>query len=101
MKVLRRFIVFHNKSCFNIDKCDICPLARQPGVPFPLSFTTSSSMFQLLHMDVWGPYKTIAYNGMQYFLTIIDDHTRWTWLFLMRVKFDVLLLKNFIAMVHT
>ena len=102
MSVLRRFMIFQNKSRFNIDKCDICPSARQTRVPFPLSVTKSSRLSELLHMDVWGFYKTTTYDGMQYFLTIVDDCSRWTWVFFMRVKSNVVfLLKNFIDMVHT
>ena len=85
-------MIFHNKSRFNIDKCDICPSARQTRVPFPLSVTKSSRLSELLHMDVWGFYKTTTYEGMQYFLTIVDDCSRWTWVFFMRVKSNVVFL---------
>lgn len=47
-----------------------------------------------------GTYKVTTYNGMRYFLTFVDDFSRWTWVFLMRVKLDVFeLLKSFLAMV--
>lgn len=49
-------------------------------------------------MDVWGPYKIATYDdcGMQYFHIIVDDYSRWTWVFFMRVKSNVVfLLKNF------
>lgn len=42
--------------------------------------------FQLTHMDVWGPYHTITSTGVKYFLTIVDDRTRTTWVFLMPTK---------------
>lgn len=76
MSVLRRITAFQNKSCFIIDKCDICPLSRQTRVPFLVSVTKSSQLFGLLHVEVWGPYKTATYDGMQYFLTVVDDHSR-------------------------
>lgn len=47
-----------------------------------------------------GPYKIETYDDMKYFLTMVDDYSRWTWNFLMRVKFDVSgVLKAFIAMI--
>ncbi|XP_075112694.1 uncharacterized protein LOC142182334 [Nicotiana tabacum] len=53
-------------------------------------------------MDVWGPYKVATYNGMKFFLTLVDDYTRWTWTFLIRLKSDVIfILKNFLVMVKT
>lgn len=61
-----------------INKCQICPCAKQIRLPFPLSTSTSLHKFELLHMDLWGPYKTPSHNGNKYFLTIIDDFTRMT-----------------------
>jgi hypothetical protein len=39
---------------------------------------------------------------IDFFLTIIDDHTRFTWLFLMKSKSETrVILTNFLAYVHT
>ncbi|KAK6792050.1 hypothetical protein RDI58_011131 [Solanum bulbocastanum] len=40
-------------------------------------------------MYVWGLYKQCTYNGYRYFLTIVDDHSRMTWIYLLRLKSDV------------
>lgn len=37
--------------------CDVCPLAKQKRLPFPVSASHSSSPFDLIHIDIWGPYK--------------------------------------------
>lgn len=42
--------------------------------PFPLSQTSSKACFDLIHMDIWGPFRTPTIHGHQYFLTIVDDH---------------------------
>ena len=53
-------------------------------------------------MDVWGPYSIPTLDGFKYFLTIVDDATRATWLFLMKSKSDVrLLFQSFYTMVAT
>lgn len=105
MNVLRKLPMFqHNskKSFFTLNNCEICSLARQTRLPFPHSVSRSTSSFQLLHVDVWGPYKWETFDGMRYFLTIADDYSRWTWIFLMRLKSDVLmLLKHFFVEVET
>ena len=46
----------------------------------------SSNPFDLLHADVWGPYKVETYNGFKYFLTLVDDYSRCTWVHLMKHK---------------
>ena len=45
--------------------------------------------FHLIFCDIWGPHRTSTYTGAYYFLTIVDDHTRCTWVYLMRHKFEV------------
>lgn len=42
-----------------------------------------------MHIDIWGPFSLISVEGYKYFLTIIDDHTRFTWVYLLRKKSDV------------
>lgn len=61
-----------------------------------------SSLFELIHIDTWGPYYTPAYDGFRYFLTIVDDYTRATWTHLMGAKSNAFdLLQSFITLVET
>ena len=49
-----------------------------------------------------GPYSTPTLDGFKYFLTVVDDATRATWLFLMKSKSEVRqLFSSFYTMVHT
>ena len=66
--------------------CSICLKAKQTRLPFSLSTIKSHSPFNLLHCDIWGPRKTPTHFGKRFFLTIVDDYTRCTWLFLMNHK---------------
>ncbi|XP_075492417.1 uncharacterized protein LOC142530464 [Primulina tabacum] len=59
-------------------------------LPFPFKGSFESThTFQLLHLDIWGPYNTPTYNGERYFLTIVDDFSRATWVYLLHSKLDV------------
>ena len=66
--------------------CPICPQAKQTRLPFPKSSITTKFPFSLLHCDVWGPHKIPAHTGSRYFLTIVDDFSHCTWIFLMHHK---------------
>ena len=66
--------------------CSICPQSRQTRLPFRSSFIKTTSPFEILHVDVWGPYSSPTYDGCTYFLTVVDDSTRCTWVFLMKYK---------------
>ena len=58
--------------------------------------------FDLLHCDIWGPFHVSTHTSQQHFLSIVDDHTRYTWIHLMRHKYEAsTLLQNFIIWVHT
>ena len=53
-------------------------------------------------MDVWGPYSVSTYDGFKFFLTIVDDASRSTWVYLMKAKSDVKhLLISFYNMILT
>ncbi|XP_019227003.1 PREDICTED: uncharacterized protein LOC109208355 [Nicotiana attenuata] len=45
--------------------CSICPMARQHRLPFPDSTSSTSHIFELIHIDTWGPYKEPTYNGFK------------------------------------
>jgi hypothetical protein len=56
--------------------CTICHLAKQKRLSFPHSVTVSTSIFDLIHCDIWGPFSVGSRNGHHYFLTIVDDYSR-------------------------
>ena len=53
--------------------CDVCVQAKMHRLPFNKSSIHTSFPFQLIHLDVWGPYKVANICGAHYFLTIVDD----------------------------
>ncbi|KAL0295022.1 UNVERIFIED_CONTAM: Copia protein [Sesamum radiatum] len=66
--------------------CDVCPLAKMHKLPFASSAIRTKSTFDLVHMDIWGPYKEPTTFACHYFLTIVDDFSRSTWTFYMKYK---------------
>lgn len=62
----------HVDSSLDVHTC------RQTRQSFPVSFIKTTKPFQLLHSDIWGPYKDTTYNGCIIILTIVDDFTRST-----------------------
>ena len=82
--------------------CTICPAARQTRKSFPSSTIKTTKPFQLIHIDVWGPYKHITHDGCNFILTIVDDFTRATWIYLMKTKAQsISFSKHFYAYVET
>jgi len=48
----------------------ICPKAKMHRLPFPISHSRANKVFELLHVDILGPYPHSMYNGYKFFLTI-------------------------------
>lgn len=65
-------------------QCDICQFAKHTRSVFPQKIYTPTSPFSLIHSDLWGPSKVTTVNGHQWFITFIDDHTRLTWVYLLK-----------------
>lgn len=54
----------------------------------------------MIHCDIWGPYRVPSYSGARYFLTIVDDFSRGTWIYLLNMKNETQSkLKGFLALV--
>ncbi|CAH9056331.1 unnamed protein product [Cuscuta europaea] len=44
---------------------------------------------ELLHADLCGPITPSTLAGNNYFMLIVDDYSRWTWVFVIRLKDQV------------
>jgi hypothetical protein len=77
-------------------------LAKQHRLSFPHSITNSAQLFDLIHCDLWGPFSTKSISGSSYFLTIVDDHSRFTWIHLLDNKSQTSThIQSFLTMVET
>ncbi|KAJ9553297.1 hypothetical protein OSB04_017342 [Centaurea solstitialis] len=76
------------KSLLNVktssqeNSCIFCPLSKQKRLPFVSLNNVCDKSFDLVHLDTWGPFHLPDKNGYKYFLTLVDDHNRYTWVFL-------------------
>ncbi|RVW65936.1 Retrovirus-related Pol polyprotein from transposon TNT 1-94 [Vitis vinifera] len=51
-----------------------------------LGANRATDVLELIHTDICGPYPTASWNGQQYFITFIDDYSRYGYLFLIHEK---------------
>ncbi|XP_074271134.1 uncharacterized protein LOC141595061 [Silene latifolia] len=47
--------------------CDACHLAKQHRDSFDLNYKRASDFFELIHCDLWGPYRLASSCGAKYF----------------------------------
>ena len=76
-------------SSFDLTPCNVCPLAKQRCLPYISLNKRCSSTFDLLHLDIWGPFSVGSVEGYKFFLTIVDDYSRVTWVYMLKNKSEV------------
>ncbi|CAI7846441.1 unnamed protein product [Closterium sp. NIES-54] len=69
--------------------CLPCVEGRQRAAPHSSSFPSTTAPLQTLHMDVWGPARVSGQGRERYFLLVVDDYTRYTTVFPLRSKGQV------------
>ncbi|CAI7801859.1 unnamed protein product [Closterium sp. NIES-53] len=70
--------------------CLPCVKGRQRAEPHSSSFPSTTAPLQTLHMDVWGPTRVSGQSREHYFLLVVDDYTRYTTVFPLRSKGQVI-----------
>lgn len=78
--------------------CECCIKGKITRNPFPQkASSTTHRPLDLLHADLYGPMLTETPGGRRYIMTLIDDYSRYTYIFLSRRKSQVTeVIKNFI-----
>ncbi|CAI7818027.1 unnamed protein product [Closterium sp. NIES-54] len=69
--------------------CVPCVEGRQRAAPHSSQFSPTEAPLQTLHMDVWGPARVRGQGHKRYFLLVVDDYSRYTAVFPLRIKGDV------------
>ncbi|GJU63107.1 ribonuclease H-like domain-containing protein [Tanacetum coccineum] len=57
LRILEHDLAFDNSD---LDHCEICQKSKQTREPFPLSEHKSSVLAELVHLDLWGPYRVTS-----------------------------------------
>jgi hypothetical protein len=68
--------------------CDSCLRAKIHQLPYNNSAHVTTSLLELVHSDVWGPAVSFV-GGFKYYVSFLDDFSRYTWIYLLKRKSDV------------
>ena len=90
IQILHNELHIPNSLSHLFSHCKICHMAKQKRLPFVSHNNMSTNPFDLVHIDIWGPFNVSTPAGHRYYLTIVDDCTRATWVYLLCAKADVL-----------
>ena len=83
-KVIRGFDAVKTLGHF---KCSNCLTGKGHRSPIPRKSTTQTSQFlELVHSDVSGLLEAPSLGGSRYFVTFIDNFSKWTFVYTMKNK---------------
>ncbi|KAI3692410.1 hypothetical protein L6452_32225 [Arctium lappa] len=84
------------------DHCVVCPKGKQHKTSHKSKeINTISSPLNLLHMDLFDPTNVMSIGKKSYCLVIVDDFSRFTWVYFLRTKDETSgLIKSFVLRVE-
>ncbi|WVZ69170.1 LOW QUALITY PROTEIN: hypothetical protein U9M48_018003 [Paspalum notatum var. saurae] len=91
-KVMKKDLVRGLKDItFEKDKlCSACQASKQVANTHPSkTFMSTSRPLELLHMDLFGPTTYTSIGGNNYGFVIVDDFSRYTWIYFLEDKTEV------------
>ncbi|GKA65939.1 retrovirus-related pol polyprotein from transposon TNT 1-94 [Tanacetum coccineum] len=79
--------------------CLACERGKSKKASHPPKLVPSDHFkLELLHMDLCGPIRVALINGKKYILVIVDDYSRYTWVYFLHSKDETPeIIKKFIA----
>ena len=67
--------------------CDACQLGKQIKSSFKsIKDIMTSRPSELIHIDLFGPTKTKSLSGNRFAFVLVDDFSRFTWIFFLEHK---------------
>ena len=73
-----------------ISPCDACLSSKSHKLSYSIPQHSTCRPLELIHSDLWGPSPVLSHLGHKYYVIFIDDFTRYTWLYPLKLKSDVL-----------
>ena len=71
-------------------KCHVCVEAKQPRKPHKAAAARELAPLELIHSDICEMNRILTEGGKKYFMTLIDDCTRFCYVYLLKTKDEAL-----------
>ena len=70
----------------SLDTCEPCLMGKMTKTLFSETMERANDLLEIIHTNVCGPMSVEARGGYRYFLTFIDDLSRYGYIYLMKHK---------------
>ena len=68
-----------NKVCVDCIKCKTTKHTKKGA-------TRSPKLLEIIHTDIFKPFDVATFSGEKYFITFIDDYSRYCYLYMLHNK---------------
>lgn len=91
-----------NVESFKDFECSVCIMGKMCRLPFPKASEKVTVLGEIIHSDICGPMRVTSHGKNRFFVTFIDDSSRWCEVKFIAHKNQALEeFKNFRALVET
>ena len=90
LQAIIKCLPLHSVNNSSIDFCDACQYGKLHQFHFPVTDIKTRAPLELIHTDLWGPASMPSKDGYKYYISFIDDFTRYSWIFPLTLKSEVL-----------
>ena len=92
MKILQSIVSIYGLPTFPNNRiliCDACLSSKSHRLPYSKSSHQTTKPLEIVHSDLWGPSPVVSYTGNKYYVIFVDDFTKYSWLYPLKLKSDV------------
>ena len=86
MKKLHTDGILESLDYESLGTCEPCLMGKMTKTPFSGTIERATDLLEILHTNVCGPMSVDSHGGYLYFLTFIDDLSRYAYIYLMEHK---------------
>lgn len=69
--------------------CEHCVFGKHKRSAFGVGIHSSNDRLEYIHSDVWGKSPVSSHSGKDYYVSFIDDYSRFVWIYFLHKKSDV------------
>ncbi|KAH9741041.1 retrovirus-related pol polyprotein from transposon RE2 [Citrus sinensis] len=72
------------------DFCDACQYGKMHQLSFYSTGIKTKTPLELVYTDLWGPASIPSLHGYRYYISFVDDYSRYCWIFPLTLKSEAL-----------
>ncbi|KAL2622484.1 hypothetical protein R1flu_002689 [Riccia fluitans] len=89
MEVLRKQDLLSSFKSSKLEFCEHCVFGKHKRSAFSVGTHRSTEVLEYAHSDVWGKSPVPSHFGKEYYISFIDDYSRYVWVYFLHHKSEV------------